>query len=165
MTSDAPIIATVLLAAAVLAGCADDGNDVTEPVPVGVTEPTEPPTVGGAVGTTSIVVEVTPTTVPDRPVVDVEPTGVVVSVIALDNSFRPEVVEVSVGDEVEWENRGLNEHNVLRVEGDGWGVEVTDFQPGARYSHVFSEPGEYRYYCSIHGNTEVGMVGTVLVRG
>jgi plastocyanin len=66
---------------------------------------------------------------------------------------------------VEWENRGLNEHNVLRVEGDDWGVEVTDFQPGAVYSHVFTEPGEYRYYCSIHGNTEVGMVGTILVRG
>ncbi|MEY2958647.1 MAG: hypothetical protein RLZZ01_1215, partial [Actinomycetota bacterium] len=72
---------------------------------------------------------------------------------------------VAVGDMVEWENRGLNEHNVLRVEGDDWGVEVTDFQPGAVYSHVFTEPGEYRYYCSIHGNTEVGMVGTILVRG
>jgi plastocyanin len=92
-------------------------------------------------------------------------TGVIVPVIALDNSFRPEIVEISVGDEVLWENRGLNEHNVLRVEGEGWGVDVDGFQPGDVYRHVFTEPGEYRYYCSIHGSTEVGMVGTVVVTG
>lgn len=93
-----------------------------------------------------------------------QPTGVVVPVIALDNSFRPEVVEIDVGDEVLWENRGLNEHDVLHVEGEGWGVDVHNFQPGAVYAHVFDEPGEYRYYCSIHGNETVGMVGTVIVR-
>lgn len=119
----------------VLVGCADDGPTVREP---GWFEYVEP---------------------------EVEPTGVVVQVIALDNSFRPQVVEVAVGDEVAWQNRGMNEHNVLRVEGEGWGVEVADFQPGAVYSHVFTEPGEYRYYCSIHGSTEVGMVGTVVVTG
>lgn len=100
----------------------------------------------------------------------VEPTGVVVPVIALDNSFRPEVIEIGVGDEVLWENRGQNEHDVLSVESveegpDGavWGVTVEDFQPGAVYSMVFDEPGEYRYYCSIHGSETVGMVGTVIV--
>ncbi|MDJ0770148.1 MAG: plastocyanin/azurin family copper-binding protein [Ilumatobacter sp.] len=93
----------------------------------------------------------------------VEPTGLVVPVIALDNTFRPEIVEISVGDEVLWENRGMNEHNVLRVEGDGWGVEVDDFQPGDVYAHVFTEPGEFRYFCSIHGTEDVGMIGTVIV--
>jgi plastocyanin len=106
-----------------------------------------------------------PATPPVDTVPIVEPTGVVVPVIALDNSFRPEIVEISVGDEVLWENRGLNEHNVLYVEGADWGVEVEGFQPGDVYSRVFTEPGEYRYYCSIHGSTEVGMVGTVVVVG
>lgn len=92
-------------------------------------------------------------------------TGVVVPVLALDNSFRPELIEIDVGDEVLWENRGQNEHNVLRVEGEGWGVDVHDFQPGAAYTHVFTEPGEYHYYCSIHGSETVGMVGTVIVHG
>ena len=100
----------------------------------------------------------------------VEPTGVVVPVVALDNSFRPLSIEAKVGDTVVWENRGRNEHDVLSVEGtldDGtaWGITVEDFQPGAIYSHVFSEPGEYRYYCTIHGTAEVGMVGTVVVTG
>lgn len=95
-------------------------------------------------------------------------TGVVVPVIALDNSFRPQTVEAKVGDEVVWENRGRNEHDVLSIEGtlaDGtaWGVTVDDFQPGDIYAHVFTEPGEYRYYCTIHGSSEVGMIGTVVV--
>ena len=104
----------------------------------------------------------------DSPVAAVAPTGVVVPVVALDNSFRPLAIEAKVGDEVVWENRGRNEHDVLSVvgtlaDGTAWGVTVDDFQPGAIYSHVFSEPGEYRYYCTIHGTTEVGMVGTVVV--
>lgn len=95
----------------------------------------------------------------------VEPTGVVIPVTALDNSFRPNLVEISVGDEVLWENRGLNEHNVLYVEGDDWGVQVENFQPGAVFAHVFTEPGEYSYFCSIHGNETVGMVGMIIVTG
>lgn len=160
MRASGPALAGMAVVVTIVVGCADDGNDVVGSAPVVITESTEPPS-------EQQVDEAMPTAsdgeAPAEP--DVEPTGVVVSVIALDNSFRPDVVEVAVGDMVEWENRGLNEHNVLRVEGDDWGVEVTDFQPGAVYSHVFTEPGEYRYYCSIHGNTEVGMVGTILVRG
>jgi len=93
-----------------------------------------------------------------------EATGVVVSVSTLDNTFRPQAIEIHVGDAVEWENVGANDHNVLSVEGEGWGVKVEDFAPGAVYSHVFTEPGDYAYYCSIHGNESVGMVGTVTVK-
>ena len=94
----------------------------------------------------------------------VEQTGVVVPVVALGNSFRPQALEVRVGDTVEWENRGNNEHNVLSIEGDDWGVQVTEFQPGDVYTHVFTEPGEYAYYCSIHGTEQVGMTGTITVK-
>ena len=31
------------------------------------------------------------------------------------------------------------------------------------YEHTFSEPGVYHYYCSIHGTTTAGMVGSVTV--
>jgi plastocyanin len=94
-------------------------------------------------------------------------TGTVVQVVAIDNTFRPEVIEIEVGDEVRWENRGLNEHNVLYVQdaASPFGVEVAQFQPGDAYTHVFTEPGEFDYYCSIHGNETVGMVGTVVVSG
>jgi plastocyanin len=95
----------------------------------------------------------------DVVVVDTNPA----EVTALDNSFRPENIEVVAGTEVVWTNKGRNEHNVLHVEGDDWGVEVEDFQPGAVYSHTFDEPGVYRYYCSIHGTTDAGMIGTIVV--
>src|SRR5688500_1809542 len=91
------------------------------------------------------------------------PSGVVVPVVTLDHSSRPQALEVHVGDGIEWENRGNNEHNVLSIEGDDWGVQVTEFQPGDVYTHVFTEPGEYAYYCSIHGSEQAGMVGTITV--
>ena len=100
----------------------------------------------------------------DTPATTVATTGEVIAVIALDNSFRPQALEVHVGDTVSWENRGNNDHNVLSVETGEWGVEVSDFAPGAVYTHVFTEPGEYAYYCSIHGSTTVGMTGTVTVK-
>jgi len=92
-----------------------------------------------------------------------EPTDVVISVVALDNSFRPQQIEISVGDKVLWENRGQNEHNLLFVADDEWGVEVEGFQPGSDYTHVFTRPGAYAFYCSIHGNETVGMTGKVVV--
>ena len=113
----------------------------------------------------------------------VEPTGVEVRIIAIDNLFRPDVVEVMVGDDVVWENRGMNEHDIVSVVGpaavagasagitwtragaDGleWGVSADGFQPGATFRVRFAEPGEYRYYCSVHGNERVGMPGVVRV--
>lgn len=93
----------------------------------------------------------------------VEPTGVVVPVYALDNSFRPELTTVEVGDEVRWENRGRNDHDILYVEGVDFGISTDNFGPGAVYSHVFDRPGEYRYYCTIHGDQHVGMTGTIIV--
>ncbi len=166
-------IPTIVIALAVLAGaCGDDGNDRARRAAELADE-------YRATRTTNVQPDAAPTsTAPSTgleeseggadevaPTVAVTPTGVVVPVVALDNSFRPIVVEITVGDEIVWENRGLNEHDVLRVDGEGWGVEVDAFQPGDVYAHVFTEPGEYRYFCSIHGNEDVGMTGTVIVTG
>ena len=89
--------------------------------------------------------------------------GTEASVTAIDNSFRAPDIEVQPGTTVTWENRGRNEHDVLPVEGDAWGADVEEFAPGATYSTTFDEPGVYPYYCSIHGTTDEGMVGTVVV--
>lgn len=158
-----PVLALVPLLLG-LAACGDDANDhalVTERL-------TERLAAERAATTAPSAPQDVPADASDATIAAVAPTGVVVPVVALDNSFRPLSIEAKVGDEVVWENRGRNEHDVLSIEGtleDGtaWGITVDDFQPGAIYSHVFSEPGEYRYYCTIHGTTEVGMVGTVLV--
>lgn len=89
--------------------------------------------------------------------------GSEVTVESLDNTFRPQNIQVAPGTAVTWTNDGRNEHDVLPVEGDDWGAEVEDFQPGDAYEHTFDEPGVYDYYCSIHGTTTAGMVGTVVV--
>jgi plastocyanin len=159
------LIAVAAGVALIIAACGDDGPDVAdraERVAVLAAEYRAGQTIS-TMGT------IEPTSQAAAPVVTgpaapvVEPTGVVVPVIALDNSFRPQMIEISVGDEVLWENRGMNEHNVLSVVAEGFGIEVADFQPGGVYSHVFAEPGEYSYFCSIHGNETVGMVGTIIV--
>jgi plastocyanin len=91
--------------------------------------------------------------------------GSAVSVASLDNTFRAQNIQVEPGTTVTWTNDGRNEHDVLPVEGDAWGVEVEGFQPGDSYEHTFDEPGVYEYYCSIHGTTTAGMIGTVVVDG
>jgi plastocyanin len=100
--------------------------------------------------------ETSPTTAPSN--------GETVDVVALDNSFRPETVEVTAGTAVRWENRGRNDHNVLPTDdSETWGAPTEAFTPGAEYTWVFGEPGTYTYYCSIHGTKDAGMVGTVVV--
>jgi len=94
---------------------------------------------------------------------DVVKTGVVVRVTVIDNNFRPKKSTAKVGDTVTFVNKGKNDHNVLPKSGTDWGTDVNGLKPGESYSYVFSKPGVYPYYCSIHGTTKVGMVGTITV--
>ena len=169
------LLAALAALAFTAAACGEDGPDFTDDAEraaelaaefrAGGSTTTQPPA-AAPTGSDAAAAEATPVTESPAPTVPmVEPTGVVEPVIALDNSFRQQVIEISVGDEVVWENRGLNEHNALPVGGGDWGVETEHFQPGAVYAHVFTVPGEYDYFCSIHGNETVGMVGTVIVKG
>ena len=93
----------------------------------------------------------------------VQLTGVKVRVRAIDNTFRPQQFEVRVGDEVEFTNGGRNDHDVTPFTGSDWGVKLADFVPKAVYSHVFAVPGEYKFYCTIHGTNKSGMIGTITV--
>ena len=94
----------------------------------------------------------------------VQPTGVVVRVQAQDNLFRNPVTKVHVGDTVRWTNVGHNDHDVIPKDGDlSWGVLVDAFHPKDTYEHIFSAPGMYEYFCSIHGTNAKGMVGTIIV--
>ncbi len=86
-----------------------------------------------------------------------------VDIISRDNTFQPQDVEVAAGTLVVWTNRGRNEHDILPVEGDAWGVEPEDFPPGAVYAVLFDEPGTVPYFCSIHGTHDIGMVGSITV--
>jgi plastocyanin len=91
------------------------------------------------------------------------PNGLSARVQSLDNTFRPEVLEITAGTEVVWTNDGRNDHDVIASDGADWGVVADLFEPGDEYRYVFTLPGEYPYFCSIHGTAEVGMIGTVIV--
>jgi len=109
----------------------------------------------------------------------VAPNGQSITIQSLDNSFRPVEFEIEAGTEVIFENRGRNDHNILpnSVANDdelvallassdapeAWGVIAEDFVPMDVYSHIFTVPGTYPYYCSIHGSPGAGMYGVVVV--
>ena len=175
-----------VLCASGVAGCGDDGNDgYVAPGAVMFRDVPATTTPAPSAPTTTSFAEPSESPELKRAPLVIEPTGVEVRVIAIDNIYRPDIIQVSVGDDVVWENRGMNEHNILSIEGPApgspvgesasigwirgaddalsWGVTTANFQPGDTFTYRFSEPGEYHYYCAIHGTATVGMVGTVVV--
>jgi plastocyanin len=140
------LLAVVVVGALGFSGCGDDGEAL----------PT--PTDAASAGTTEAPAADVVTSVPAN--------GEVVEVLTLDNNFRPEDLEIAAGTAVRWENGGRNDHNIVPVDDtQDWGVDIADFAPGDVYEHVFTTPGTYAYYCTLHGTAEAGMVGTVDVTG
>ena len=87
-----------------------------------------------------------------------------VDVQARDNNFVPAYIEVKAGTTVTFTNRGRNQHNVLpTTEGAFPSIEVDDLEPGTSQDITFDEPGDYPYYCSLHGTKTKGMVGAIRV--
>jgi plastocyanin len=81
-----------------------------------------------------------------------------------DNTFLPGYVIVKAGTPVTFRNVGRTEHNALPVdEGSFAGIEAEAFEPRAQQTITFDEPGDYPYYCSLHGTTTKGMVGAIRV--
>ena len=136
-THSAAMAAVVAVALTALAGCGADASDVSAPSLA--VAATNPPTV---------------TT-----------TDVTVNVIAIDNTFRAQDTKARVGDTVTFTNKGKNDHDVQPQDGSAWGVHVAGFHPGDAYSYVFTKPGVYPFFCSIHGTSRKGMVGIITVTG
>jgi len=155
-----PTTIIVTATALVLASCGPDGPDVyTAPVATAGESAGGPTAATAPRGSDPVTTASTAATGASVP-----PNGEVVDVRALDNSFIDEVVEVAAGTEIQWQNRGRNDHDVVPVdESQDWGVELESFTPGDSYSHVFTTPGTYRYFCTIHGTEDVGMIGTIVV--
>jgi plastocyanin len=109
------------------------------------------------------------TTVPEGPdlssVTFEDQTGeTAVEVDAVDNTFKPEYLQVSAGTTVTFRNDGRNDHNVLPTEvGAFEAIQADQFLPGTEQSITFATPGDYPYYCSLHGTKTKGMIGAIRV--
>ncbi len=96
--------------------------------------------------------------------------------------FEPETITVSAGDTVVWTNEARDAHTVTAVEDDlpadaeyfssgdfsteelateEENLAMALISSGETYSHEFTVPGTYRYYCIPHRSA--GMAGTVIV--
>lgn len=159
------LLLAALVAAPTLLACAPDENDAytADAAPPATRAPIEEPAEPDTPEEPDAPDAPDSPDEPDAPEV-FPPNGETVTVKSLDNSFRPETIEVVAGTEVSWTNDGRNDHNVLPTDDAAdWGVGEDEFVPGAEYARVFDTPGVYPYYCSIHGTKDVGMIGTVVV--
>lgn len=94
----------------------------------------------------------------------VQVDGTEADVTVLDNTFNDENIQIAPGTKVIWTNDGRQDHDIVPAEGgQDWGIEPGEFQPEAIYEHTFEEPGTYRYFCSLHGTEDAGMVGAIVV--
>lgn len=71
--------------------------------------------------------------------------------------FEPSVLRVEAGETVTWRQQDRMPHTVTG-RGDQ-GPRSGRLGAGGSFSHTFTEPGTYEYYCSLHPS----MTGTVVV--
>ena len=82
-----------------------------------------------------------------------------------DNSFDQRVVVVTAGTEITWTNQGRNEHNVRpSVEGAFEPISTLALAAkGDSAGLVFDAPGDFPYFCSLHGTASRGQTGRLIV--
>jgi plastocyanin len=78
-----------------------------------------------------------------------------------DNFFKPKEIEVVAGTKVVWTNKGRILHTVTPDKGKAYGIKKLG--TGSTYSYKFKKPGEYAYYCALHGSPGSGQYGTIVV--
>lgn len=72
-------------------------------------------------------------------------------------SYEPRVVSVTAGTTVTWRFRDQPRHDVAATD-RSFGSEL--LTAGQEYTHTFTTPGTYDYFCTVHQY----MTGTVIVR-
>ena len=83
------------------------------------------------------------------------------TVSAIDNAFSPTVLHIKAGGKVTWVNNGQTSHTVTA---DDNSYDSGLFNPGSQYSHTYTKPGRYSYYCTLHGGPGgSGMAGVIIV--
>jgi plastocyanin len=94
-------------------------------------------------------------------------TGENVTVRMFDNRYEYNEIHVPPGGSVSFVGAGRNPHNAVASD-ESWSTEevfgsLEQFD-GDEALIDFSQPGEYSFFCTFHGNAEGdGMAGTVIV--
>lgn len=148
----------VVIAALGLVGCGSDDDEADAPTTtVGSADTAE-----AADTTETADADPAPSPSPDDPV---DLTGQAeVTVVVGDNKYTERTILVSPGTDVVWVNEGLNRHNVLAsVPGSFEDVATDELDDGGSATRTFETPGEFPYYCSIHGTIDFGQRGWVYV--
>jgi plastocyanin len=86
------------------------------------------------------------------------PAAAEVPVDIRDFAYSPNPVEIAVGDAVTWTNQDEVPHTATGEDRDV--LQSGTISPGASFSQVFSEAGEFGYFCEFHPN----MTGTIVVQ-
>ena len=76
-------------------------------------------------------------------------------------SFDPKVLEVKVGDDVEWKNVSYTDHSATSesVPAGASAFDTGQIAPRKTSKSIrFAAPGVYFYRCSIHGRTMSGKI-------
>jgi len=79
-------------------------------------------------------------------------------------AFSPAVDTVTAGATVTWTNQDGFNHTVTAIPGSADAFSSSAVASGGSFSHMFSTPGTYAYYCTIHGTPTSGMRGTIVVQ-
>jgi len=83
------------------------------------------------------------------------------TVSAIDNAFSPQELHIKAGDTVTWVNNGQTAHTVTA---DDNSYDSGFVNPGFQYTHIYTKPGRYSYYCRLHGGPGgSGMAGVIIV--
>ena len=69
------------------------------------------------------------------------------SVTIKDFAFQPNILTVPVGTTVTWANNDPVQHEVISDNGT---FDSGMMMPSDQFTHTFSQPGNYSYYCKIH---------------
>lgn len=71
--------------------------------------------------------------------------------------FQPAEISVAAGDTVTWVNADAEEHTVTATDRS---YTSSGLEPAETFSHRFSAPGTYQYFCALHPH----MTATVVVK-
>lgn len=94
-----------------------------------------------------------------------------VSAKVIDTDFRPLTLTIKAGSTVDWKQIGDQPHSVTAVDGSfDSSPDCGPIDPdkclgeGDAFSFAFEKPGEFDYYCRVHGLPDgTGMFATIVI--